>query len=87
MCQEIANDKKNHVQAIETSCKKKIFDNVTEYQGMEEQNAYIRNVKCRIREYSDYGSGADGKNAEIYSSIICYNSLEGTYYQITPGRL
>ena len=71
---------------MDTSRKKKIFDNTTEYQiyileaqGMEEHNAYIRNVKCNFflkRKYTNNGSRMDGKYVEM-------NCLS---HAITPWR-
>jgi hypothetical protein len=57
LCDEIATNRKNHIQAIETSKNRKIFDNMNEYQtltletetqGKDEYDDYIQNVEKTI---------------------------------------
>jgi dGTP triphosphohydrolase len=55
LCDEIADDRSNHILAIETSRNKKIFDCMSEYQthvletqGREEYEEYIKEVKCEV---------------------------------------
>jgi hypothetical protein len=55
ICQEVAEDRKKHIKAIELSCAKRIYDNLQEYQthvievqGKDECEDFIQNVKQEI---------------------------------------
>jgi hypothetical protein len=57
LCKDLADDRKNHIKAIETARNTIVFDHMNEYQnvvletqGREEYKNYIRNVKRKIFE-------------------------------------
>ncbi len=79
ICQETAEDRQNHITAIENTRNKKIFDDLSEYQtyviahhGKDEYNEFIHRTKETVFE----NASMSPKEAEIQVKLPKYMQLE-----------
>ena len=79
ICQETAEDRQNHINAIENSRNKKVFDNLNEYQtyviehqGKEQYDKFIHEIKQTVFE----NTNMTPIEVEKQTKMSKYNRLE-----------